>query len=210
MKCAARRAGPIGTAGAAEMRIEDGALAPRRDPGRFLVEQAEVVEDGPVRTRIGLKGRLGKGPRLWFSGNLSLFHGGRLGRLELTVENPSRARHSGGYWDLGDPGSVLLRGLSLELTIGLGSDWSPTGSKNLLGELKVAWLHSQHALDGLRGTESLIELGAVDGIFELDLRVSRTLAGFHRLRLDRDPQRPFVLDHIAGTNLIAIDFHGMP
>ena len=33
--------------------------------------------------------------------------------------------------------------------IGLGSDWSPTGSKNLLGELKVAWLYSQHALNGL-------------------------------------------------------------
>jgi hypothetical protein len=27
--------------------------------------------------------------------------------------------------------------------IGIGSDWSPTGSKNLLGELKVAWLYSQ-------------------------------------------------------------------
>jgi imidazolonepropionase-like amidohydrolase len=32
--------------------------------------------------------------------------------------------------------------------IGLGSDWSPTGSKNLLGELKVAFLYSQHLLDG--------------------------------------------------------------
>lgn len=32
--------------------------------------------------------------------------------------------------------------------IGLGSDWSPSGSKNLLGELKVAWLYSQHLLDG--------------------------------------------------------------
>ena len=30
--------------------------------------------------------------------------------------------------------------------IGLGSDWSPTGSKNLLGELKVAWLYGQHLL----------------------------------------------------------------
>jgi hypothetical protein len=27
--------------------------------------------------------------------------------------------------------------------IGLGSDWSPSGSKNLLGELKVAWLVAQ-------------------------------------------------------------------
>ena len=34
------------------------------------------------------------------------------------------------------------------VTIGLGSDWSPTGSKNLLGELKVAWLYSQHLLPG--------------------------------------------------------------
>src|SRR5688572_13214572 len=33
--------------------------------------------------------------------------------------------------------------------IGLGSDWSPTGSKNLLGELKVAWLYSQENLNGL-------------------------------------------------------------
>lgn len=33
--------------------------------------------------------------------------------------------------------------------IGLGSDWSPSGSKNLLGELKVAWLYSQHVLGGL-------------------------------------------------------------
>ena len=32
--------------------------------------------------------------------------------------------------------------------IGLGSDWSPSGSKNLLGELKVAWLYSKHLLDG--------------------------------------------------------------
>jgi 5-methylthioadenosine/S-adenosylhomocysteine deaminase len=32
--------------------------------------------------------------------------------------------------------------------IGLGSDWSPSGSKNLLGELKVARLYSAHAEDG--------------------------------------------------------------
>jgi hypothetical protein len=32
--------------------------------------------------------------------------------------------------------------------IGLGSDWSPSGSKNLLGELKVAHLYSEHFLRG--------------------------------------------------------------
>jgi len=34
------------------------------------------------------------------------------------------------------------------VTIGLGSDWSPSGSKNLLGELKVAWLYNEQVLDG--------------------------------------------------------------
>jgi cytosine/adenosine deaminase-related metal-dependent hydrolase len=33
------------------------------------------------------------------------------------------------------------------VTIALGSDWSPSGSKNLLGELKAAWLVSREAGD---------------------------------------------------------------
>ena len=46
--------------------------------------------------------------------------------------------------------------------IGLGSDWSPTGSKNLLGELKVAWLYSQHALDGLLTARDLVAMATRD------------------------------------------------
>jgi 5-methylthioadenosine/S-adenosylhomocysteine deaminase len=42
--------------------------------------------------------------------------------------------------------------------IGLGSDWSPTGSKNLLGELKVAWLYSQHVLNGLFSARDLVAM----------------------------------------------------
>jgi len=42
--------------------------------------------------------------------------------------------------------------------IGLGSDWSPSGSKNLLGELKVAWLYSQHALGGLFSARELVSM----------------------------------------------------
>jgi len=42
--------------------------------------------------------------------------------------------------------------------IGLGSDWSPTGSKNLLGELKVAWLYSQHALSGLLRAQDVVAM----------------------------------------------------
>ena len=46
--------------------------------------------------------------------------------------------------------------------IGLGSDWSPTGSKNLLGELKVAWLYSQHALNGLFTARDLVAMATRD------------------------------------------------
>jgi cytosine/adenosine deaminase-related metal-dependent hydrolase len=46
--------------------------------------------------------------------------------------------------------------------IGLGSDWSPTGSKNLLGELKVAWLYSQHALNGLFTARDLVAMATCD------------------------------------------------
>jgi hypothetical protein len=35
-----------------------------------------------------------------------------------------------------------------KVTIGIGSDWSPSGSKNLLGELKVAQLYSKNASGG--------------------------------------------------------------
>lgn len=48
------------------------------------------------------------------------------------------------------------------VTIGLGSDWSPTGSKNLLGEMKVAWLYSQSALDGQFSARDIITMATRD------------------------------------------------
>lgn len=46
--------------------------------------------------------------------------------------------------------------------IGLGSDWSPSGSKNLLGELKVAWLYSKHLLGGLFSARDLLAMATRD------------------------------------------------
>jgi 5-methylthioadenosine/S-adenosylhomocysteine deaminase len=46
--------------------------------------------------------------------------------------------------------------------IGLGSDWSPSGSKNLLGELKVAWLYSQQLLGGFFSARDLIAMATRD------------------------------------------------
>lgn len=46
--------------------------------------------------------------------------------------------------------------------IALGSDWSPSGSKNLLGELKVAWLYSQHVLEGAFGARDIVAMATRD------------------------------------------------
>ena len=48
------------------------------------------------------------------------------------------------------------------VAIALGSDWSPTGSKNLLGELKVAWLYSQQALNGLFSARDLVAMATCE------------------------------------------------
>ena len=45
-----------------------------------------------------------------------------------------------------------------QVPIGLGSDWSPSGSKNLLGELKVAWLYSHHVLHDLFSPRELVAM----------------------------------------------------
>jgi len=42
--------------------------------------------------------------------------------------------------------------------IGLGSDWSPSGSKNLLGEMKVAWLYAHHVLHDLFSPRDIVAM----------------------------------------------------
>jgi cytosine/adenosine deaminase-related metal-dependent hydrolase len=44
------------------------------------------------------------------------------------------------------------------MRICLGADWSPSGSKNLLGELKVADLHNRRTLDGAFTAEELCRM----------------------------------------------------
>jgi hypothetical protein len=80
----------------------------------FQWNGAEIAEAGAVRLTIVLHGKCGP---LRAVCQLSFYRGTNLVRCELTVRNPRRARHSGGYWDLGDPGSILFRGLSLDVAL---------------------------------------------------------------------------------------------
>ena len=65
------------------------------------------------------------------------------------------------------------------IRIGIGSDWSPTGSKNLLGELKVAWLYSQHMLNGRFSAQDIVAMATSDAakILKWDGRVGKIITG---------------------------------
>src|SRR5439155_1506099 len=53
--------------------------------------------------------------------------------------------------------------------IGLGSDWSPSGSKNLLGELKAAYAVGRHAPDGqIFSAQDLVRMVTCDAARILD------------------------------------------
>lgn len=82
---------------------------------RAVIEEVDLLENGPVFCRLQLKGHLGKWSALRFRARLTFFPTPELVQLDVTLENPRRAQHRGGYWDLGDPGSLLLESVELNL-----------------------------------------------------------------------------------------------
>ena len=77
----------------------------------FVTAGVTVHCDGPLRAEIELRARP-RDPRshpgLEVSARLEFFAASAVVRAEFTVHNPRRARHAGGQWPLGDPGSVLV------------------------------------------------------------------------------------------------------
>ena len=88
--------------------------------GAAVLQAASVEDAGPSRTRISFDGKVKPVRGLEFKGEVAFYSSTGLVRLQITVMNSQRAKHPGGYWDLGDPGSVFLRDLSIELTTTAG------------------------------------------------------------------------------------------
>ena len=61
------------------------------------------------------------------------------------------------YGDTLDIGAVKNSGILM----GIGSDWAPSGSKNLLGELKVAWLASEEK-GGVFTAEEIVAMATIN------------------------------------------------
>jgi len=99
----------------------DGAALEAEDDGgrryRFDVRRTTIERAGEVTAVVALEGGLAGAGGCWLDAVVRLQFYAGLGavRVELSVTNPQAARHAGGIWDLGDPGSALIRDLSVSL-----------------------------------------------------------------------------------------------
>jgi hypothetical protein len=93
----------------------------------LAVRLTTVTEEtvGPLRTTLRLEGSVFDAGTavLSVAARVSWFAGCASARIEVTLRNPRAAVHAGGYWELGDPGSVLFRDASLLVT-GAGSEFA--------------------------------------------------------------------------------------
>lgn len=86
----------------------------------FRIDALEIEHHGMVSATLLLKGKLvRRGNRTFCSGEcrISFWAGTALVRIEFTLWNQNAARHKGGLWDLGDPGSVFFRSLHFSFNI---------------------------------------------------------------------------------------------
>ena len=85
---------------------------------QFSIQRALIERAGPLRAVVRLDGAMVGGARdAWLDATMRLHFFAGLGtvKAEFTVTNPRAAKHPGGVWDLGDPGSVLIRDLSIQV-----------------------------------------------------------------------------------------------
>jgi hypothetical protein len=89
------------------------------------VDQFRIEEAGPLRACIVAEGVFldtAAHPLIDFELEYHFFAGLATVRLHYTLRNPRAARHPGGLWDLGDPGSVLIRDASVTLAVNDSGD----------------------------------------------------------------------------------------
>lgn len=87
-------------------------------PATLTAVQVTLEEAGPLRTIARLQGTITvqNNVRLQVVARLHFFSGHAASRVDVTLHNPRAAVHNNGCWDLGDPGSVLLKSFSIVVT----------------------------------------------------------------------------------------------
>jgi hypothetical protein len=87
-------------------------------PCRFAIRRNSITRAGPLTAVVLLEGDLVAADGTpWLESTVTLQFHARLGavRIEVSCTNTRAASHPEGIWDLGDPGSVLIRDLSVTM-----------------------------------------------------------------------------------------------
>jgi hypothetical protein len=98
----------------------------------------------------------------------------------------------------------------------LGADWTPSGSRHLLGELKVADLYNREVLDGAFSSKEIVRMATSNPADALgwDLRIGRLKRGLHAdfvivSHRPGDPYRALIESTEADVELVAINGYPM-
>ncbi len=84
------------------------------------IRDIHVERRGPVKVTLKVEGDFrstDESSLVDFVASINFYAETGLIQLNLTVRNPRAARHPGGLWDLGDEGSVFLKGLWLDFCL---------------------------------------------------------------------------------------------
>ena len=84
------------------------------------ISDVAVETKGPLRVTIRARGEMQSTARnslARFVVRLSFHAGSGLVQMQMTLHNPKAAHHPGGLWDLGDPGSIYFKDLSLQVPL---------------------------------------------------------------------------------------------
>ena len=99
----------------ARLVVEDG----DGTAGAPVISRIVVEEAGPLRAVVRMDGAIGLGRRrlLEVVARLHFFAGAAAVRVAITLRNPERAAHRGGFWELGDAGAIFLRDASIVVNL---------------------------------------------------------------------------------------------
>lgn len=83
------------------------------------VTDSSIELRGALRTTIKMEGVFSSGRKelLNFISRIHFFHNKSFVKIDFTIWNKGAAKHVGGLWDLGDPGSILFKELAFKFVL---------------------------------------------------------------------------------------------
>jgi hypothetical protein len=85
-----------------------------------VISKIVIEKSGVVRSTVRIDGSFVSNKKyelVNFFSRINFFRNSGLARVEFTILNPRPAKHIGGLWDLGDPGSIYFKDLSLNIAM---------------------------------------------------------------------------------------------